>query len=719
MLSAQTPESHRIDFSYAFATPHRLTAALPDSGDKTLLDLEPGSLRIAWTYDDLLRKPLASFTPINSNWGLRVTPQVDGHNFGKSAWTRLDGFLPALSNDYDDANASARVEVVGGITACVSRITLTNKTKAPVKVTVLCESERAISGYCPGYMQSGEDADCLLAGWGDRADRVLILQTGAETCDVPRAAALLLGWTLGPNETKSGLLVRPYRAYAEDLPALRKHDWSDEFDKGKAVWHALVDRSLSLRIPDAEMVRAYRACLTDLFIMREPVAGGYVAAVPGTEGYRATNSGEAAVVAVALDQTGLSTESAQGFQMCLDQQGENGDWADPRGWCHLMWAISGFKSWAAMEHFKVTRDMEYLARIYPHLRASSRFQESQRARTRVVENGEKSIAYGLMPRGMGDCGLMDDNDYYGVFLPHNIWAVYADKVAFEAATILGKTDEAAELGAIYETAHKDLLQTLDRGAIQADGYRWIPCVAGKTCGSRWGALNVLFPCGLLPKDHELVNGTFKYMRANMSPGGLPVHTGWQPKGLWMAISLDNLAEAHLARNEGDEAAALLYATINHGTPLFTWCEERGQEPGAKDISGDRQHLWTPVAVVRAVRDVLVMEDDTVLHLGRGIDRAWLATGEPVGVSNALTHFGATSYELKYDAGKGTVHGAVSLSEQARQDGLSAVAIHVRLPEGARIASVQGNAPVTVSADGATLDWSDPHGQLSFDAVVGK
>ena len=37
----------------------------------------------------------------------------------------------------------------------------------------------------------------------------------------------------------------------------------------------------------------------------------------------------------------------------------------------------------------------------------------------------------------------------------------------------------------------------------------------------------------------------------MSPGGIPVHTGWMPEGMWVAITLDNIAAAHLARGDGD------------------------------------------------------------------------------------------------------------------------------------------------------------------------
>ena len=56
------PLAPKVDFSYAFATPHRITEGRPDSSDRTLLDLQAGSLRMVWTYEDLTRYPLATGT---------------------------------------------------------------------------------------------------------------------------------------------------------------------------------------------------------------------------------------------------------------------------------------------------------------------------------------------------------------------------------------------------------------------------------------------------------------------------------------------------------------------------------------------------------------------------------------------------------------------------------------------------------------------------------
>jgi hypothetical protein len=476
-------------------------------------------------------------------------------------------------------------------------------------------------------------------------------------------------------------------------------------DAAKAEWHALLDKASRVEIPDAGVRNGFYACLSDLFIMREPVEGGLIAGAPGTEVYRAGSSGETAIVAIALDQLGMHKEAFDQYRVSIEQQGENGDWADPKGWAHLMWAITGFKAWTVREHYGLTGDKAYLEWVYPRLVASARWQEKERARTRVMVDGARPLTYGLMPRGMGDCGLKDGDDLYGVFLPHNMWAVFADRVAMEAAEVLGRTEDVAELRGIYETGRADLLDALERGAIAGDGYRWIPGVPGKTCGSRWGALNALFPCETLKPDHPLIEGTMRHLRSNMSPGGLPLNTGWMPAGLWVAIALDNLAECHLVRGEGDEAAGLLYATLNHGTPLYTWCEERGAEPGVKEISGDRQHLWTPVAVVRAVRDCLVMERGDELHLALGTHRDWLASGATVGISNAATHFGTVSYDLRYDASTHKVLGKVNFQPaEAGRKPPSSVVMHVRLPGGMHAVSVNSESNAALIPDGSGIVW---------------
>src|SRR5260370_17321984 len=124
-------------------------------------------------------------------------------------------------------------------------------------------------------------------------------------------------------------------------------------------------------------------------------------------------------------------------------------------------------------------------------------------------------------------------------------------------------------------------------------------------------------------DDPLLTGSLKKIEHSISAGGQPVHTGWMEDGAWVGISLDNVAETHLLLGNGDAAIGYLYSSLNHATPLYTWCEERGLEPGTKKTSGDRQHLWTPVAVLRFLRDPMGMEQKVPLHLRHDTARAWL------------------------------------------------------------------------------------------------
>jgi hypothetical protein len=220
---------------------------------------------------------------------------------------------------------------------------------------------------------------------------------------------------------------------------------------------------------------------------------------------------------------------------------------------------------------------------------------------------------------------------------------------------------------------------------------------------------------LLPADHELVSGTLQKIEANISKGGQPIHTGWMADGAWVAITLDNVAEAHLARGNGDAAVKYLYSTLNHGTPLYTWCEERGQEPGTTKCSGDRQHLWTPVAVVRVIRDLLIMESGDGLNLALGSDRDWLGSGKSLGIEGGSTHFGKVNYRMKYAAASSEVNGEIILDNNFSAKWIS---LHIRLPEGLKIKTVDHGSNASISADRGSLHWNSLHGTLKFRATVG-
>jgi hypothetical protein len=713
--ASSSPAAPAVNFAYAVATPHRLTVAPPDSGDKTLVDCEPGRVTLSWSYDNLLSFPVANFVGPTAQWKLILTPEVDGAPLTQSSWRRSEGWLPALASDFAHPSVHTTMEVVGGARAAIVRVEFSNTDPSRAHTAaVQCTVPGNWRGVSPAGVDPGLSAnarDALVAGWMARADRVIIAGLGAD--DYPVSTnALHPVVTLRPGESKVLWLIRPYRIYESMLPELRRRDWSQEFTDAKENWRKLIGRTTRIKLADDGVRNAFYAGLADIFIMREPVPGDYLGTLPGTELYRCANPTEASIACVALDQAGLPVEAAEGYRLSLDLQNFDGCWAESQGWARTGWAAAGMKSWFVMEHFRLTRDRAYLTAIFPRMLASSRWQERARQRTRGAGTKDRPLNSGLLPPGMGDGGLKNGDSLYGIFLTHNIWAVYADQQALLAAEELGLRPEAAELRANYAIAKADLLETIRRGAIAEPGYRWIPGVAGKTSGSIWGALNAAFPCRILSPDDELITGTIRKMESKISPGGIPIHLGWMEDGMWVAITLDNLAETLLLRGDGDAVARYLYATLNHGTPLYTWCEERGQEPGTPKTSGDRQHLWTPIAVVRLLRDSLVFEDGALLALARCTDRSWLSRG-PVGGQGFRTHFGPVSYELSLSESTKQVRGTVMLTA----DRLPAtLRIHIRLPEGKYVKTVSDPSARIVD-NGTVLEWTAPPARLEFTAGI--
>ncbi len=678
-LSAAAAE--RVDYSYAFAPPHRLTVGLPGASVKTLLDLEPGSLTLLWTYDDLRSVPLSVWKPPRVQWRVKLTFSLDGAPLKESAWRRAPGGAPILVNEYNTNGAAIRLEFAGAEPGAIGRLTLRSTDNRPHQFSLRAELQGGWVASNPAWIEPGRDPDTLLAGQFDRPDRVLFLALGGQPA-APEKKAFTTHYQIPAQGESQAWLIRPHEAYQSQLPQLRSTNWSASFATAQRVWQTLLASGVRFSIPDQGVAEALQASLADLYIMREPLAHNYTGTICGTDLYRSTNPFEPSLTAIALDQMGHHAAAAEGLRVHLDTQAEDGNWNDPQGWAHHMWGAAGMKAWAAMEHYYLTRDRAYLEALYPRLLRAARWQAAQR----------KTTPNGLLPRGMGDGGLMRAGDYFGVFYPHNFLAAFADRLAAKAAALLNHPAEAAELQHNYQSARAAILASLDQGAISEDGYRWIPGSANNTDGSRWGALYSLTPTGLLEPHHPLIDGTLRKIEATLSPGGQPVHTGWMADGTWPAISLDNLAEAHLRRGNGDAAIAYLYSTLNHATPLTTWCEERGLEPGSTKTAGDRQHLWTPIAVVRFLRDALVFEDEQDLHLAAATARSWLAPGQSIAVDKAPTHFGPLTYQINATAN------TLRVQIQPLPIAPQSIALHLRAPE--------KRAPKSVTVNGAPVPF-DP------------
>ena len=240
-------------------------------------------------------------------WGLELSLEVDGDQVNESSWTRVEGRFPALENRYTCPAGEALVTCWGGQRGYITRVGVANTSSAAHQFVLRVQS--TAWGENSAWVRPGEWAgDGLQCGWNECADKLTMMAVGADAYSLvesgmaPSPNSMVLVFDVGAGESKSGFLVRPYEAFRRDLPRLRKHDGDGELVQARAEWQRLFDSASQFAVPDEGAHRAYQACLADCFIMREPIADGSIASVPGTEVYRAANTGEAAVVAIALAQ---------------------------------------------------------------------------------------------------------------------------------------------------------------------------------------------------------------------------------------------------------------------------------------------------------------------------------------------------------------------------------------------------------------------------------
>ena len=674
-LSAQTKKT-QVDFSYSFAEPHRLTICLPNSSHKTYMDASSNQFKMSWSDNDCTEKPLGALVIYPTQWKVNFTAKADDVNLKGTNWHREANWIPAFCYEWEGNDVHIQTRVVATEKGDVLMFAASNKGNKARKII--------IDGVFQGvnvnmkWQDSNYKYSVMTPIAGDRGDRILMIDPSPATDKPLGRENISVVFELAPGKEYSHLFVRPNNAYLDDIEKVAAIDWKAEADKGLQAWRTLIAQAPMLTLPDEKSNEAFKACLSDIFVMREKQADGKMAGLCGTEVYRAPNSFEPSFQAIALCRLGYYKEAKENLVFASQFQEPDGNWNDMRQWNRFMWGASGIKSYSTKEYYLQSKDTAFLQQQFPRMLASSRWSQKQRNQTKA-NNSPDNPEWGLMPRGMGDCGLKNDDDLFGVFYPHNFIHFLGLEVNAWAAKELGRKDVYQELSDDYKDLYNCLQKSLKTGVIhENDGTTWIPGTPNKTSGSRWGVAEAIYPTKIIDKNSPLAIGTMKKLQHDISEGGLPLNLGWMKGGLWVAIALDAMAYVDILQGNADQASAYYYATLNHATPLYSWCEERMPEKGASKTSGDRQHAWTPICVTRFTRDMLVMEDEDngCLWLTRAVPRWWYGVGEKIGVNNMPTQFGKINYTIERTSSS-KIHFSIALDDYELSNPIK---LQLRLPD---------------------------------------
>jgi GH15 family glucan-1,4-alpha-glucosidase len=474
------------------------------------------------------------------------------------------------------------------------------------------------------------------------------------------------------------------------------------------MWDAIWKQGVQFELPEKELDDFFYSSLAYVLILTERDNHGDLWVLDGPTGYVQYWGRGEYFQARALEISGHLATAEESIEHAFHIQMSDGEWDGPpiAGW--PAWDNMGGNAAAAWDYYLYTRNRQWLAEAYPHLLAAALWIRDHREESELDQPdlpaaakpinrsipwscrpetsptllpGEKPYWYGLLPWAYGDSGLPEGHAY-----AHNFFALYAVKVALNAAEKLGRQHDAAALAKEYADYKAAILSSIDRSiALEKDPPPYLPAMPTNPEAAYSQSFVAVYPTQLYAPDDPLISGLLTRMERGEQQG-LPTNMAWMGAGgVWPGESM-NVAETYLLRGDVTKTVDLLLATLNHSYYTNVWKEEirvdktrpracLGEKKGEnQEGTGDMPEAWGNANLVNLLRDMLLQERNDNLVVMAGIPANWIQVGQEIALQNTpVTLGGSVSFKLRYaSAGKMLLNISRTASSAAQP---STVTIH--------------------------------------------
>jgi len=489
---------------------------------------------------------------------------------------------------------------------------------------------------------------------------------------------------LNPGEKHVLYLKVPSITPLENFEINRLKSLDFEVEKKKAVqyWRSLLSQGMQIDIPEKWLNNFYKAFLSHVHITddKEPGSQRYMCRVSSFN--YGVFANESAMVISELDRRGLYDEAERRLDVFIYYQGtavmagkystakgvffgaggyECGDYGQHHGW--ILWAFA--------EHYKHTRDKEWLKRVAPNLIEACNWIIEERKATKKTINGKKVIEYGFLPPG----SLEDVREFWH-WIATNAHAYRGLK---SIAEILGEINhpEAERLRREAEAYRDDLLAGITEAMIRSpvvklrDG-TWVPYIPsrvdrrGRDIG--WiretleGAMHLIL-CSLIDPHSKIAEWIMKDYEDNRyisDEYGYSIPSSefdryWFSRGGFsMQPNLYGFQIPYLLRGKNKH---FLRAVFNSFAVAFypdVYMLTEHPLPTMADWAGDHFKTSDESIVCYCLRLMLIHEKGDTLTLMPAVPSKWLENGKHIHVKNASTHFGTLSFTVESRIAEGFI-----------------------------------------------------------------
>jgi len=487
-----------------------------------------------------------------------------------------------------------------------------------------------------------------------------------------------------PGEAAVAVFCVPHRPISRQRAlVLAESDDTASLEACRRYWRAKLDGAARLRLPERRLDEMAQAGALHLDL----VAYGLEPDGPlaPTIGVYAPIGSESAPIIQFTDSLGRHDVAARMLDYFLAKQHDDGFIQNFGGYM----LETGCALWSLGEHWRYTRDRDWLARVAPKTRKSAQYLLDWRARG--LTDARRGRGYGML-----DGKVADPEDDYPAFMLN----AYAYLGLKRAAEMLGALDpaEGDRLATEAEALHGDILAAVRQGlaegpAIPLGDGTWIPSLAPFAGfpgpvglyaeGGLWtshgtaaardsllGPLYLAFAEVLAPDDPittMLLEGHATLWTERNAAFSQPYYS----RHLW----------AHLARGEVKAFLKGYYTTVASlaDRETYTFWEHHFHASPHKT----HEEGW----FLMQTRWMLYREVGKTLHLLPGIPRAWLADGQEIALEGVASYFGPVDLRVRSDVARGQITAHLHCEDQSRLP--QRVALRLPHPQGRRAVDVEG------------------------------
>jgi hypothetical protein len=451
------------------------------------------------------------------------------------------------------------------------------------------------------------------------------------TCEFGMASGLAEYSLTLKSEEKKELLVLltldPVRQGGVSFSSLTSFHYSSVRQQFRTEWDKKLSQGANLHFPQKKLTDSFFISMAHL----QSFDRGSIM-TPGALTYSLCWIRDSAFMIHALDKLGFHDQAGEKLLDLLGQQNKEGCFVSQEG----EWDSNGLTIWAMLEHFKLTRDKQFLLDVYPAVARGAEWIERKRRQTKRKPSSHS----GLLPAGISAEHLGPTDHYYW----DNFWSLAGVQGATLAARILGKEADAER----FSSGAKNYWQAIEQSLQFSYRHLCLACLPASPSrrmdSGAIGSLCAVYPLGLLKASHPRVVNTIKLLedRFLVGEGFFQEHFH---SGVNCYLSA-HLAQCYLAMGNPRVWRMVRYL-LKNASSTYTWPE--AFHPITKGgCMGEGHHGWATAEWILLLRNLLFFEEAENLCLTRLLRVDDLERGNTFSVRSAPSYFGKVSFKIFAD-----------------------------------------------------------------------